>query len=86
MIAFFTISAGYASLYLTYWSFQIPFHWVGLLESAALSGWYTSSKAKYWYETDSEQVPWGKGEKNFEKRVKKYVKPLKGKLIELVPF
>ena len=30
-------------------------------------------------ETDSEQVPREKDEKNFEKRVKKYVKPLKGK-------
>lgn len=29
-----------------------------------------SSKAKYWQETDSKQVPWGKDEKNFEKRVK----------------
>ena len=35
----------------------IRFHRVGLLESAALSGWYTSSKAKYRHETDSEQVP-----------------------------
>jgi len=26
---------------------KIPFHRVGLLESAVLSGWYTSSKAKY---------------------------------------
>ena len=33
------------------------FHRVGLLESAASSGWYTSSKAKYGHETDSEQVP-----------------------------
>ena len=37
------------------------------------------SKAKYWCETDGEQVPWGKYEKNFEKRVKKYVKPFEGK-------
>ena len=29
-----------------------------------------SGKAKYSRETDSEQVPWGKDEKNFEKRVK----------------
>ena len=28
-------------------SFVVPFQRVGLLESAALSGWYTSSKAKY---------------------------------------
>jgi len=27
-------------------------------------------KAKYWWETDSEQVPRGKDAKNFEKRVK----------------
>ncbi len=26
--------------------FVMPFHRVGLLESANLSGWYTSSKAK----------------------------------------
>ena len=30
----------------------------------------TPSKAKYVQETDSEQVPWGKDEKHFEKRVK----------------
>ena len=30
-------------------------------------------------ETDSEQVPREKDEKNFEKRVKKYVKPFEGK-------
>ncbi len=30
---------------------------VELLGSAALSRWYTTSKAKYDYETDSEQVP-----------------------------
>lgn len=30
---------------------------VGLLESAALSGWETPPKAKYERETDSEQVP-----------------------------
>ena len=43
---------------------------VGLLGTAAQSGWYIPSKAKYWRETDSKQVPWGKDEKNFEKRVK----------------
>ena len=32
--------------------------------------WYVPSKANYDYETDSIEVPWGKGEKNFEKRVK----------------
>ena len=26
-----------------------------------------SGKAKYYWETDSEQVPWGKGEKNPDK-------------------
>lgn len=58
---------------------------VELFEIAALSGWYVSSKAKYWWETDSEQVPWGKDEKNFEKRVKKYLKLLKGKRWKSVP-
>ena len=52
---------------------------VELFGIAALNGWYVSSKAKYWWETDSEQVPWGKDEKNFEKRVKKYLKLLRGK-------
>jgi hypothetical protein len=27
-----------------------------------------SAKAKYYWETDSEQVPWGKGEKHLEQR------------------
>ena len=31
------------------------------------------------WETDSEQVPWGKDEKNFEKRVKKYLKLYRSK-------
>jgi len=30
-------------------------------------------------DTDSKQVPWGKDEKNFEKRVQEYVKLLGGK-------
>lgn len=30
---------------------------VELLVSATLNGWYAPSKAKYAYETDSEQVP-----------------------------
>jgi hypothetical protein len=47
------------------------FHRVELLASAALSGWYIPSKAKYQQETDSEQVPRGKDEKNFEKRVQR---------------
>jgi len=33
-------------------------------------------------ETDSEQVPRGKYAKNFEKRVKQYLKLLKGKRLE----
>lgn len=45
--------------------------WVGLLGTAALSGRYESSKAKYGWETDSEQVLWRKDEKDFEKRVKR---------------
>ena len=35
----------------------------------ALIRWYISSKAKYLLESDSEQVPWGKDAKYFEKRV-----------------
>src|SRR6266542_802758 len=42
------------------------------------------SKAKYWRETDSEQVPRGKDEKNFGKRVKQYVKLMKGKRLKSV--
>src|ERR1051325_5862299 len=37
------------------------------------------SKAKYWRETDSEQVPRGKDEKDFEKRVKECLKLSGGK-------
>lgn len=44
---------------------------VGLLGTAALSGRYESSKAKYGWETDSKQVLWRKDEKDFEKRVKR---------------
>ena len=39
-----------------------------------------SPKTKYNGDTDRKQVPWGKDEKNFEKRVKEYVKLLGGKL------
>jgi len=51
---------------------------------AALSGWKIPSKAKYWWETDSEQVPCGKVAKNFEKRVKEYLKLLKWNRWEVV--
>ena len=44
---------------------------VRLLGTAASSGRYESSKAKYGWETDSEQVLWRKDEKDFEKRVKR---------------
>jgi len=44
---------------------------VGLFGTAALNGRYTSSKAKYLWETDSKQVLRRKDEKNFEKRVKR---------------
>ena len=64
----------------TFWSPFFPFR-VALLESATWSGWYIPPKAQYLGKTDSKQVPWGKDEKNFEKRVKKYVKPVKGKLM-----
>ena len=37
---------------------------VELFGNATRSGWWTPSKAKYVQETDSEQVPWGKDEKN----------------------
>jgi len=43
---------------------QGDFQRVGLLGTAALSGRYESSKAKYGWETDSEQVLRGKGEKH----------------------
>ena len=40
----------------------------------------------YWHEIDSEQVPWGKDKKHFEKRVKQYVKQLGGKQTRLVQW
>jgi len=40
-----------------------------LFGNATLNGRYTSSKAKYEWETDSEQVLRRKDEKNFGKRV-----------------
>lgn len=40
---------------------------VELFGNATRSGWWTPSKAKYVQETDSEQVPWGKGEKHSDK-------------------
>src|SRR6202022_2968676 len=55
---------------------------VGLFGNAALSGRKIPSKAKYRQETDSEQVPRGKDEKDFEKRVKKCLKLLGGKRME----
>ena len=61
----------------------LPGSRVGLFESTTQSGWYIPSKAEYDYETDSEQVPRGKVEKNSEERVKKDVKPFKRKLTEL---
>ena len=45
-----------------------------MFEIATRSRWYIPSKAKYPYETDSEQVPRGKVEKNSAERVKKTVK------------
>ena len=42
-----------------------------MLESANLNRWYNTPKTKYRWETDSEQVPRGKDEKNSEKRVKR---------------
>jgi len=38
--------------------------------NAVQNRWCASAKAKYCFETDSEQVVWTKDEKNFEKRVK----------------
>ena len=54
------------------------FEGVGLIGNAAQNWWLSPSKAKYWHETDSEQVPWGKDKKDIGKRVTKYVCPLKG--------
>lgn len=55
---------------------------VRLFESTTQIRWYIPSKAEYHYETDSEQVPRGKVEKNSEERVKKDVKSFKKKLTE----
>jgi len=43
-----------------------------------------SPKAKYWWETDSEQVPRVKDEKNLEKGDKEYLKLLKWKRMKPV--
>jgi hypothetical protein len=64
--------------------FVIHFQRVELFGNAAQNGWWIPSKAKYWRETDSEQVPWGKDEKHFGKRVKQYVNLLKGKRLKSV--
>ncbi len=52
-----------------------------------------SAKAKYDWETDSEQVPWGKGEKNFEQKSEKDPEPVRlqavgvqSNLDDCVPF
>ena len=37
-------------------------------EKSCLNPAVPSAKAKYSWETDSEPVPWGKGEKNLEQR------------------
>ena len=58
------------------------FQRVELFGNAAQNGRYISSKAKYWPETDSAQVEWSKDEKHFGKRVKQYVKLLKGKRLQ----
>ena len=55
-ILYYTVLS-YTMLYYT-----IPYH------TMAAEG--PSSKAEHRFETDSKQVPWGKGEKDFEKRVK----------------
>jgi len=55
----------------SYFTSKVVSKRVGLLGIAALSGRYGSSKAKYRWETDSEQVLRRKDEKDFEKRVKR---------------
>ncbi|KAK8635132.1 hypothetical protein V6N13_023009 [Hibiscus sabdariffa] len=57
---------------------------VGLFGNAALIGRYIPSKAKYGRETDSGQVPRGKDEKDFEKRVKECLKLSGGKRMAAV--
>ncbi|KAF3617223.1 hypothetical protein FXO38_34100 [Capsicum annuum] len=52
---------------------------VGLFGNPAQIGQRMPSKAKYGRETDSEQVPRGKGAKDFEKRVKECLKLSGGK-------
>ena len=57
---------------------------VGFFGSRALTGWYISSVTKYRCDTDSEQVPWGKDEKDFEKRVKSMWNCWKGSNVTLI--
>ena len=45
-----------------------------------------SAKAKYYHETDSEPVPWGKGEKNPKQGSEKNLKPYAYKRSELNLF
>jgi hypothetical protein len=49
---------------------------IGPIESRVVwecssKGWYTPSKAKYWRETDSEQVERSKDEKDLERGVQR---------------
>jgi hypothetical protein len=46
--------------------------------------WGPPHKAKYYLVTDSEEVPWGKGEKNPGRGVKENLKPYVYKQIEHV--
>jgi len=53
-----------------------------LLGNAAQKEWYISFKAKYQRETNSEKVPGGKDEKNFEKNVKLVLEIAKREALE----
>lgn len=50
---------------------MVHIHRVAFPGTGAPIGWYISSEAQYLLESDSEQVPRGKGAKYFEKRVKR---------------
>ena len=49
-----------------------------------MNKWGPPHKAKYYLVTDSEEVPWGKGEKNPGRGVKENLKPYVYKQIEHV--
>ena len=71
----------------SYFITKVSCFWrVRFFGSRALTGWYISSVTKYGVDPDSEQVPWGKDEKDFEKRVKSMWNCWKGSNVTFLSF